>query len=101
MSDPSKSEAFVPEEPKPSGPLLPPVDSGSPRAGSLIILETPKRTWRSHLWDTWDKPPEERHLLFKLDLALMVYTVSWNSSEILLGRVADSQPDPSLAWLGH
>lgn len=35
------------------------------------VQETPKRTWKSHLWDTFDKSPEERRFLFKLDAALM------------------------------
>src|SRR4051812_14219221 len=31
------------------------------------IAANPKRTWRSYLWDTFDKSPEERRFLFKLD----------------------------------
>lgn len=33
----------------------------------------PKRTWRSYLWDTFDKSPEERKFLFKLDAALLTF----------------------------
>lgn len=71
MSDPSKSALVVESvEPRVSDPTLSPLESDGP--GSVIVQKAPKRTWRSHLWDTWDKPPEERHLLFKLDFALMV-----------------------------
>lgn len=36
-----------------------------------VLEEKPKRTWRSYLWDTFDKSPEERRFLFKLDAVLM------------------------------
>ncbi|KAI0080980.1 MFS general substrate transporter [Panus rudis PR-1116 ss-1] len=32
-----------------------------------------KRPWRSYIWDTWDKPPEERKFLAKLDACLLTY----------------------------
>ncbi|OBT60938.1 hypothetical protein VE03_09275 [Pseudogymnoascus sp. 23342-1-I1] len=38
-----------------------------------VDVSVKNRTWRSYLWDTWDKSPEERHLLFKLDLTLMTF----------------------------
>ncbi|KAI0715821.1 MFS general substrate transporter [Cerioporus squamosus] len=31
------------------------------------------RPWSSYLWDTWDKPEEERRFLFKLDACLLTY----------------------------
>jgi ACS family pantothenate transporter-like MFS transporter len=33
----------------------------------------PKRKWQSYIWDTLDKPPEERRLLFKLDAAVLTF----------------------------
>jgi hypothetical protein len=33
--------------------------------------EKPYRSWKSYIWDTFDKSPEERRFMFKLDLALM------------------------------
>ncbi|SCO50160.1 related to transporter protein [Fusarium fujikuroi] len=36
-----------------------------------VLQETPKRSWKSYIWDTFDKSPEERKFLFKLDAALM------------------------------
>ena len=35
------------------------------------IAEQPKRGWRSYIWDSLDKSPEERKLIFKLDWALL------------------------------
>lgn len=38
---------------------------------SAIISATPKKTWRSYVWDTFDKSPEERRFLFKLDAVIL------------------------------
>ncbi|KAK7217138.1 hypothetical protein V2G26_005141 [Clonostachys chloroleuca] len=46
-----------------------PDSSSSSAIGS--IQDEPKRSWKSYLWDTFDKSPEERRFLFKLDVALM------------------------------
>lgn len=46
-------------------------DATLPRATDPIIAETPKRTWRSYIWDSLDKDPKERRLVFKLDCALL------------------------------
>ncbi|OSX57572.1 hypothetical protein POSPLADRAFT_1185553 [Postia placenta MAD-698-R-SB12] len=32
-----------------------------------------KRALKTYIWDTWDKPPEERRFLFKLDACLLTY----------------------------
>lgn len=32
-----------------------------------------KKTWRSYLWDTLDKSPEERRFLFKLDAVILTF----------------------------
>ncbi|RAK99928.1 putative FAD dependent oxidoreductase [Aspergillus ibericus CBS 121593] len=40
---------------------------------SGIIQKAPKRKWVSYLWDTFDKSPEERRLLFKLDSAILTF----------------------------
>ncbi|KAI0002300.1 MFS general substrate transporter [Xylariaceae sp. FL0662B] len=37
------------------------------------IAEKPKRTWRSYFWDTFDKSPEERRFLFKLDAVILTF----------------------------
>jgi len=49
--------------------LTPSSDSDAPVVA--VLQETPKRSWKSYIWDTFDKSPEERKFLFKLDAALM------------------------------
>lgn len=49
--------------------LIPGSDSDAPVVA--VLQETPKRSWKSYIWDTFDKSPEERKFLFKLDAALM------------------------------
>lgn len=36
-----------------------------------VIAVKPKRKWQSYIWDTFDKSPEERKFLFKIDTALL------------------------------
>ncbi|CAG8971385.1 hypothetical protein HYALB_00006935 [Hymenoscyphus albidus] len=36
-----------------------------------IIQKNVKKRWQSYIWDTFDKSPEERHFMFKLDFALL------------------------------
>ncbi|KAL6230835.1 hypothetical protein BDW75DRAFT_234093 [Aspergillus navahoensis] len=36
-------------------------------------VSIPKQSWTRYLWDTFDKSPEERRLLFKLDTALLTF----------------------------
>ena len=38
-----------------------------------VIKENVQRNWRSYIWDTLDKSPEERKFLFKLDAALLTF----------------------------
>ncbi|KAK6908681.1 hypothetical protein I204_02028 [Kwoniella mangroviensis CBS 8886] len=35
--------------------------------------EPPKANWKGRIWDTFDAPPEERKLLFKLDAVLLLF----------------------------
>ena len=44
---------------------------GSELSAVVEVQQTTKRTWKSYIWDTFDKSPEERRFLFKLDAALM------------------------------
>ncbi|CAK7225278.1 hypothetical protein SCUCBS95973_005810 [Sporothrix curviconia] len=32
-----------------------------------------RRTWRSYIWDTWDRPPAERQLLNKVDAVVLTF----------------------------
>ncbi|KAK1148123.1 hypothetical protein N8T08_010762 [Aspergillus melleus] len=42
-------------------------------ASSEVVQKSPKRKWVSYIWDTFDKSPEERRLLFKLDTAILTF----------------------------
>ncbi|KAH6874393.1 major facilitator superfamily domain-containing protein [Thelonectria olida] len=33
----------------------------------------PVRTWKGYIWDTWDLPPDQRRLLFKVDAFLLTF----------------------------
>lgn len=53
-----------------------------------VIEKNKKRRWVSYIWDTFDKSPEERRLLFKLDTAILTFAS--------LGMcIALSSPGPS------
>ncbi|KAI0787375.1 MFS general substrate transporter [Fomes fomentarius] len=39
----------------------------------MSLNKSERRPWSSYLWDTWDKPEEERRFLFKLDACLLTY----------------------------
>ena len=40
--------------------------------GSLDLLPA-KTSWRSYIWDTWDRPPAERQFLHKLDAVVLTF----------------------------
>lgn len=39
----------------------------------ISVESSPKRTWRSYFWDTFDRSPEERRFLFKLDAVILTF----------------------------
>lgn len=46
--------------------------SANTSAEDVTYVTTPgKKTWRSYVWDTFDKSPEERRFLFKLDAVVI------------------------------
>jgi hypothetical protein len=45
-------------------------ENGEPHS---IIQEYPQKKWVSYIWDTFDKSPEERRFLFKLDAAVLTF----------------------------
>ncbi|KAH7129740.1 major facilitator superfamily domain-containing protein [Dactylonectria estremocensis] len=45
--------------------------SSSYLQGAAVTKKPLEKTWKSYIWDTFDKSPEERAFLFKLDTALM------------------------------
>ena len=40
---------------------------------SAVVQKNVKKNWRGYIWDTFDKSPEERNFLFKLDAALLTF----------------------------
>jgi len=42
-------------------------------SSETIIRKDVKKKWVSYIWDTFDKSPEERRLLFKLDTAILTF----------------------------
>jgi len=43
------------------------------RVPELVVQEEPKKRWVSYIWDTFDKSPEERRFLFKIDAAILTF----------------------------
>lgn len=67
-----KGEVFSPDDekhPHKIGPTDSGSEAGSPRLQA--VAKDPTRTWRSYVWDTLDKSPEERRFLFKLDAIVL------------------------------
>ena len=49
-------------------------DRKSPQSTAVVVVqEDVKKKWTSYVWDTFDKSPDERHFLFKLDFALLTF----------------------------
>jgi ACS family pantothenate transporter-like MFS transporter len=51
-----------------------------------IIKERPQKKWVSYIWDTFDKSPEERRFLFKLDAAVLTFASLGMKSVVLSQR---------------
>lgn len=72
MSDIEKTSVMAPE-PDHKAAVVVEDDLQSDSSVLDTVKETPKRGWKSYLWDTFDKSPEERKFLFKLDAALLTF----------------------------
>lgn len=72
MSDIKKSEVLA-TEPESKAAIVVEDDLHSESSVLEAVKEQPKRSWKSYLWDTFDKSPEERKFLFKLDAALLTF----------------------------
>lgn len=48
-------------------------ETDSSSVSGISVESTPKRTWRSYVWDTFDRSPEERRFLFKLDAVILTF----------------------------
>lgn len=49
------------------------VSETEPDVAADVAQKNPKKKWVSYIWDTFDKSPEERRLLFKLDAAILTF----------------------------
>ena len=38
-----------------------------------VIQLKPQKKWTSYIWDTFDKSPQERRFLFKVDAAILTF----------------------------
>ncbi|KAI5924146.1 pantothenate transporter liz1 [Camillea tinctor] len=47
--------------------------SSSNEESTPPVAIVPERTWKSYVWDTFDKSPEERYFLFKLDGVILTF----------------------------
>ncbi|KAH9909642.1 MFS general substrate transporter [Xylariomycetidae sp. FL2044] len=55
----------------PTDSLVSATDEGAKGGAGSRVHKS--RTWRSYFWDTWDKSPEERAFLFKLDAIVLTF----------------------------
>ena len=103
MAELSKGSLIVNDDSRAPNHSLSPVESdGGSERSTGVIQTAPKRTWRSYLWDTWDKPPEERRLLFKIDLAIMVhYPLKISFKEYKFLAIANKYLDSGIARILH
>jgi ACS family pantothenate transporter-like MFS transporter len=37
------------------------------------VVVQPVKTWKGYLWDTWELPPDQRWLLFKVDAFVLTF----------------------------
>ncbi|KAF4460158.1 MFS general substrate transporter [Fusarium albosuccineum] len=48
-------------------------DTESTRSSHEDVVVKPLKTWKGYLWDTWELPPEQRWLLFKVDAFVLTF----------------------------
>lgn len=76
------SDSLVKEKSVPQAALVP---SPSPsRASSLPEKKSRGRRIREIIWDSLDGPPEERKLLFKIDIFILSVVLSLQRQRLLL-----------------
>ncbi|KAH8675048.1 major facilitator superfamily domain-containing protein [Ilyonectria robusta] len=45
----------------------------TPNASQEEIVVAPIKTWKGYVWDTWELPPEQRWMLFKVDAFVLTF----------------------------
>lgn len=48
-------------------------DTETPRTSQDNIAVKPLKTWKGYVWDTWELPPDQRWLLFKVDAFVLTF----------------------------
>ncbi|RSM19219.1 hypothetical protein CDV31_001895 [Fusarium ambrosium] len=48
-------------------------DTDSSRSSHEDVVVKPLKTWKGYIWDTWELPPEQRWLLFKVDAFVLTF----------------------------
>ncbi|KAM5354784.1 hypothetical protein ACJ41O_001430 [Fusarium nematophilum] len=48
-------------------------DTEATRSSKEEIVVNPIKTWKGYVWDTWELPPEQRWLLFKVDAFVLTF----------------------------
>lgn len=70
-----------------------------------VIQRVPQKTWRSYIWDTLDKSPEERKFLFKLDAIILTFAsigyFSKNLNQININNAFASGMKEDLGMYGN
>ncbi|OLN97459.1 Pantothenate transporter liz1-like protein 2 [Colletotrichum chlorophyti] len=69
MGAPEIEKTTVTDSPRSKSPNS--VDARDDPSVTEVVLEKPQTTWRSYVWDTLDKSPEERRFMFKLDAVVL------------------------------
>jgi hypothetical protein len=67
-----------------------------------VVQTKVKRRWVSYIWNTFDKSPEERRLLFKLDSAILTFAslgkCQWRLTSLDKADQIRSQGTSSSIW---
>jgi ACS family pantothenate transporter-like MFS transporter len=56
-----------------SAPTVYSVDAENPRNSTKGDDIPRPKTWKSYIWDTWDLPPDQRWMLFKVDAFVLTF----------------------------
>ena len=49
------------------------IDAENMSSSDESAFVKPTRSWKSYVWDTWELPPKERWLLFKVDAFVLTF----------------------------
>jgi ACS family pantothenate transporter-like MFS transporter len=49
------------------------LESEASQASSQSVVVHSSKTWKGYIWDTWELPPDQRWLLFKVDAFVLTF----------------------------